>query len=339
MKILLLSNEGAGLGVAWRMMREGHYTYVSVKAPGFADAGLGIHHTVASWRPVLNDVDFVVADAPGYGKYTDLFRQRGKATFGISLLSDALNLKKQEEFLRECGISLCLKTKHKLSVCVFFNGREWVLPPFLTLKENHLLPGDLGPIVGCMGCIVVPLHTPSDWILEHLEKIAIGLRRLGLSGLFTMQIGEAEEGYSIAGVYTGLNFDTIEAISEGLREPLTNVLFEVSTGIKDKLDVTEDYIIAVRVTVPPWPYLPLWAGEERLDIEGLSEDNFNHVYLCNVATDERSYWVAGGAGIVLKATARGRSIAEARRRVYRTLSNIHIKDMQYRLDIGENTKE
>ena len=339
MKILFLSSDGIGLGVAWRMQREGHYTYVHVRAPGFMDVGRGIHHTLSSWRTVLNDVDFVVADSPGYGQYTELFRQRGRPTFGINLLADALNLKKQAAFLKECDIRMCSKIEHKLTISGWFNGREWVFPPFLTLKENHLLPGDLGPRVGCMGCTVVPLHTPTEWLMQHLNKISTALKKLGLTGLFTIQLGRDEDNsIGISGVYSGLAFDIIEGISEGLKEPLTNVLFEISVGIKDEIDVTQDYIVVVRLTVPPWPYIPIWPDRGRTEIEGLSEDNFDHIYLCNVSTDEEGWWVPGGSGIVLKAAARGRTVREARKRVYRTLRNIQVENMQYRLDIGSGIK-
>jgi phosphoribosylamine-glycine ligase len=68
---------------------------------------------------------------------------------------------------------------------------------------------------------------------------------------------------------------------------------------------------------------------------GLEDANLKHIFLTDVYLDNfGNYRWAGADGVLLKATARGRNIPEARRRAYRTIRNLSVLDAQYRQDIG-----
>ncbi|MBU2249795.1 MAG: hypothetical protein KKD77_23815, partial [Gammaproteobacteria bacterium] len=130
---------------------------------------------------------------------------------------------------------------------------------------------------------------------------------------------------SFKGSTKGFDENAMDLLIEGLREPITDLIFETATGTKKEMNLTEDYLICVRVM----------SDRQNTMIEGLNEENLKHIHLYNVSKDLAGNYYSWG-GTVLKVTARGRSIKEARRRVYRTLKNIHIDDIQYRTDIGED---
>ncbi len=338
MKVLNIT-DGSILGLAWKMVQEDHDVYLGINDPRFNLTGNGIYSKRSSWRTLLDKADFVIADGRGMGKFEDLFRSKGRPVLGINYLADILNDRKQQEFIDQCGISFCSDFEQIVLVHGFFNGRGWVSPFFLSFSENHLFPGNLGPLVDCMGTVVIPLKGSPKIIEMSLEKATDAFKKIGLRGFVTAAIGYNDEGEGISAVHCGMSYDCMEAICEGLKEPLTDVLFEIASGVKKEIDFTEDYLIAVRMTLPPWPYPLGFVPSEGPIIEGLNEANLPHVYLCDIYRDNGNWRVGMGSGVVLKATARGRTIREARRRVYRTLGNISVPAKQYRLDIGEGIDE
>jgi len=122
----------------------------------------------------------------------------------------------------------------------------------------------------------------------------------------------------------GFQDNMMDLLIEGLREPITDLIFETATGTKKEMDLTEDSLICVRVT----------SDVSNTMIYGLNEESLKHIHLYNVSKDLAGNYYSWG-GTVLKVCARGRNVKEARRRVYRTLNNIDLEDKQYRTDIGE----
>jgi phosphoribosylamine--glycine ligase len=336
MKILVISEAGDGLGLAWRMSQEGHNVTVALKYPNFKRSGQGLYNRVQAWRPLMDESEFILCDSLGYGAHERLLHRRGRVVYGANQFEDWIVDLKQEDFLKECGFAKPEKFDDFLLLVGWFNGRNWLDPYFLAFKEVYLLPGNLGPVVGCMGCTVVPIH---DCVLvqETMAKMTVPLRKISLKGMVTCAF-TADESVNVVRVAPGLNYDVVEAIGEGLKGELADLLFSVASGL-DSVDVSDDYTIAVRLTLPPWPYtLPTDVGPGPI-VEGLTAENLNHIYLSDVSKEDGSFRAAMGSGVVLKATARGRSIREAKRRVYRTLSNINLPGKQYRLDIGDGVDD
>ena len=121
---------------------------------------------------------------------------------------------------------------------------------------------------------------------------------------------------------------------EGISEPIADVLFETALGVKKEFQLTEEYMMASRLSVPPWPHADAASSNRGAPILGLNEKNLKHIYLSDAYKDGNDYYYAASDGVVLKATARGASVREAQRRVLRTLDNVKLSDKQYRRDIG-----
>lgn len=338
MRVLLISNRGDGLGAAWNIMNDGHDVHLTMRYPGEGSVGKGLYQRHGSWRPLLGKVDFIICDHIGMGIYEDVVRGRCKALFGGSFLGDVLNKRKRREFLNRCGLTTCSNFEHTVRIHSLFNGRNWIEPSILGLNEDYLFPGKLGPRVDSMGGVYIGVRNSSRIFQETLNKVSEGVKKLGLAGIISMDVLCGPEEIGVSNIYYGISHDIIEVLVEGLRESLIDVLFGTAAGVKESMDMTDDAVVSVRVSVPPWPYN---AADERGPslIEGINEDNRRHIHMLDVYKDGEFWLVGRSSNVPLKVTARGRDIREARRRVYRTLGNISIQDMQYRLDIGADTDQ
>lgn len=332
MKILFLSTRGEGLGVANRASMEGNT--VSIFSRGdVGKAGEGMLSKVGSWRPELVKNNLIVCDTPMFFNFEDVLASSGKPVLGCSKLGYMLMNQKREDFLMQCGVATRSKIEHIVTVHAWFNGRDWVRPFLILWNENHLLPGNLGPVVECMGSVIKRIKGDPPFA----EEIGKNLSKLGIRDFVTISYGWDGEELFPVGVFCGMMYDAMETMIEGLFGDISDVMFEVATGTLKQLDITSDYMISVRMTAPPWPYMS--TSRNGCQIFGIDEGNLKHIFLCDVYKDDDIYVGGSDSGIILKATARGRSIEEAQRRVYRTLGNLDIAHKQYRIDIGDGATD
>lgn len=329
MKILCLIDGCEGLGIVQKLVQEGNS--VSVFMTSEVPAGTGLIDKVDSWRSHLIDSDLVVCNSLSFSRYEKVFKEYGKPYIGCSYLGKYLLEAKRKEFVEDvCGLPLCSKFEQKVMLHGFFNGRDWVRPLLMGVVDTELFPGGIGPEIGSMGCVVKSIIDEPEFV----SGLAKGLRKLGIRDFISVPFNPTEGVYNVG---CGFVFDILEAIAEGLRAPLGDLLFKVATGVAERLQISNDYMICVKVTVPPFPYS--LSDIALLPIEGLNDENLKHIYLDDVCKTDDKYHACTRSGIALKATARGRNIREARRRVYRTIGNVLIQSKQYRVDIGESAIE
>lgn len=215
----------------------------------------------------------------------------------------------------------------------WFNGRDWIRPFNHTFEEKRFLEGNLGPNTGCMGNVVVACGE-DKLVKETVMKLTPFLSKVGYRGPVDINSIVNEGGAYVLEATMRFGYDAIEALMEGLMEPVVDLLFETALGAKKEMKLSSDRLIAVRVSVPPWPHAPTKATQAGRPLIGVNEDSLRHLYLTDIYKQGDDYLFAAGDGVVYKATARGRSLQEARTRVYRTVQNVKILDMQYREDIG-----
>ena len=396
MKILMLSKEGDGLGLAQRIAAEGHDLKLFIENPKYRNAGVGIVDRVPSWRPHITETDLVVCDMVGFGNYERLFRERGKPIISCSKLMDAAELDRArgmdlftrsgvtvpftqtyndpsdaEELLSTFESGYVIKPHDnqatsktlvvrdpaqfrwalglyngtitvqqivegiEVSTEGWFNGRSFIKPYNHTFEEKRLLP-EAGPNTGCMGNVVINAGEGNRLVEHTLSRVEPFLRRVGYRGpvdINCMVTADAAYGLEFT---SRIGYDAIEALMEGLQEPVTDLLFETALGVKKEMELGTDVMIAVRLSKAPWPMDEPPKDELGMPIAGITEDNIRHLFLTDILRDDDgSYRYAASDGVLMKATAHARTVNEARVRVYRTIDAIEYPDKQFRRDIGE----
>jgi phosphoribosylamine--glycine ligase len=227
----------------------------------------------------------------------------------------------------------------------WFNGMRFVRPFNHTFEEKRFLPGNLGCNTGCMGNVVLGVNS-NRLTKATVERVEDFLRMIGYRGPFDINTIVNETGAYALEATSRMGYDAVEALIEGLNEPAGEFFYDIAQGAKREMDLGEDPMIAVRMSIPPWPTRRPDSDSFGEPVMGLTDERLRHVFLTDVMKDGDEYVTAGGDGVLLKATATGAVERKsspkhnddytynARRRVYRTLDGISVSNKQYRNDIG-----
>lgn len=106
MRVLILSKEGHGAGIAHRLSKEGHHVDLWIEDKEYKDTLKGFVERPDSWRPVAALADLVISDCAGYNKYAEVFGRLGKPMLGLNPVGDVLDLDytKFNEALNKVGV-------------------------------------------------------------------------------------------------------------------------------------------------------------------------------------------------------------------------------------------
>ena len=235
------------------------------------------------------------------------------------------------------------RKKPEFSIGCWFNGIDFVFPVFAIVDDNYFMDRDKGyPCI--MGSTVRVFKEPPKIFMDTLWKLKSCLRGANFRGFMmadcaTFQKETGENCQGIVDIYPHFRADSIYATMESMQEELGRTLVEIFNGGKKNIRCCKyEYSIAVRISVPPYPYPRPPFESFRKDIKGYCEGNARHIWLREVDKDEKGRWKIAG-GIIGAVTARGDTIKECRRRAYRTISNLDIEWLQYRQDIGMKASE
>jgi phosphoribosylamine--glycine ligase len=170
-----------------------------------------------------------------------------------------------------------------------------------------------------------------------LGKLDPFFKHIGYRGPVALNTICNEKGIFCLSIKTQLMYDATDALLDALLEPVGDLLFEVAAGTKNELKVGRDMTIAVRLSVPPWPYNKPNGMMYGMPIVGLTPEQVKHLSFRSVYFDPRDqvYKLSGGDGVVLKVFSNGRSMEEARYRAYGLIERISLPYKQYRTDVGD----
>jgi phosphoribosylamine---glycine ligase len=226
----------------------------------------------------------------------------------------------------------------------WFNGREFLKPMNHTFEEKRFLAGNLGQNTGCMGNVVLNAGEGNNLTKETVERLGGFLAQVGYRGPFDINCIVTDQGAFALEATSRMGYDAVEALAEGLNEPLSDLLYDVALGTRTKMDLTDQTMIAVRLSIPPWPMRKPDKDSLGEPVNGIDEKTIPHLFITDLYRDREGYKTAGGDGVLLKATAIGAPratdlVGEARKRVYRLLDAISVSSKQYRIDIGERVSD
>jgi len=137
-------------------------------------------------------------------------------------------------------------------------------------------------------------------------------------------------------VFLGFTYDNTYAAFEGIRQPLGEFIYKSAFGSSKQIKASSDWLVATRVTVPPYPMKMTDEMSKPVLIEGINEQNLKHIWLRDMMFKDGKYFNTMCDGFLMTVTARGLSSHHAIDRTLRTIGNLKIENIQYRRDIVEN---
>lgn len=227
----------------------------------------------------------------------------------------------------------------------WFNGTQFVEPFNITFEEKKFLDGGRGPNTGCMGNVVFAISGRPRLVREGIARVEQVLRKSDYRGPLDLNQIVTPDGLYGLEWTARFGYDAIQALLEGYRGEIGELLYGVATGTLKQMEIVRHPLIAVRLTVPPYPHGAYGEGvwscvqaEVDVPVIGINDANAKHIWPAGLRREGGRYIGCAPDGNILTVTAWGSTVREARRRVYRTVENLVIPDVQYRTDIGERVE-
>ena len=219
----------------------------------------------------------------------------------------------------------------------WFDGSDWLSPFNHTIEYKRLLAGDLGPNTGCMGNLVWAVDKPQkDKLVENLKKLGPFLKAAGYKGPIDLNTIVTSGSIFALEVTARLGYDAIEALYEILDPQDLGELFANLGRDSGPVDLPVKqgvFGIALRLTVPPYPFRKADKRDKGLPILGVPE-SFEHFYLTDVFLNNNLLQWSASDGVLMKVGGRGKDVKTAISDVYERASLVRAEGLQYRVDIA-----
>lgn len=206
-----------------------------------------------------------------------------------------------------------------------------------TFERKPLMNGDIGPSGGCAGNVVFFPKPGPNRILEEgilrMEPILAAQQYVGPIDLNTIV---NDDGVWALEFTPRFGYDALPAFLELLDQPVGELISQFAKGEKGiQPKVKRGWGGALRVTIPPYPNEKVRSAE-GLPIRGLERSDRPHLYMYNVALDDRNKLVSTKAfGVVGAFTGFGDDIAGALKIPYELADRVRVPNKQYRTDLCE----
>ena len=225
------------------------------------------------------------------------------------------------------------------SLLLFSDGRNYELMP-AARDHKRIGEGDTGPNTGGMGAITDVSILEADIldriVREIVEPTLLGARKEGFPfrGVLFIGLMLTDDGPSVLEYNVRFGDPETQAILVRLRSDLSEIFTAIANGRLADTGVEWTNESSACVVLASGGYPGKYGTGAR--IEGLNiagNDEHVEVFHSGTSQSEQGDWSTAG-GRVLGVTARGETLAEALKRSYRAISDIHWNGMQYRRDIG-----
>ena len=220
----------------------------------------------------------------------------------------------------------------------WFSGNELKLLT-ANIIDSKLMEGDIGPDVGFMGAVIIKLSDTSRLYKETLAKLVYSFNKVNYIGPVTLYCTIYDDSIYVRQMIARVNKSTVHIILDMLKEDDSVVLDNLHSNLLPKLNLISQYGVGFLIAVPPFPYTVDFPTDTVVD--GLTNSNIKHIWLPEMVGNVISTF-DGVVGII---TARGdfidnwHPIRDARRRIFRTINNIKVKNLMYRRDVGVRAQE
>ena len=328
MRLLIMSQTGYALGMAAHLSSEGHsIDKLIIKA----DVPLQV-------KTILRDhkiPDIAILDSPKHAEVSEWIRSRGVKVLGDSKWSRLLStdIVYRRSVSEAMGYKLAVADTEGVPVVVscWFNGNKFISKT-LVFNYTRFMAGNVGvaiPSAGYVAYFNVKGSRLVDEVLKPLEKF---LRKANHRGCFSIGVLADKGQWYVQDISASVSQPFTSAVFENTRLSKSDVLLSIFNEASEELSYIDPYVCSCMVSIYPYPAL---VPKETLEIKGINPYNLKHLWLMDCDKSDGKWMCGNISGCMGYITARGTTAQEARRRVYRTISNLSIDDVQYRNDIGK----
>lgn len=320
-----MSGTGHSLGFVPSLLREGHSVQTIVGSMAQAIAGIP---------------DIAIMDTWSMG--TDVLRQRGIKVFGASSWSNVLDTNTQYKI--DLINAIGYKTPSlqgqgagtRATVVAWFNGQRFISKS-LVFNYDKFMSGDVGATVESAGYVAyfnVEGWKIVDDILTPLERF---LRKANHRGCISVNTISDSTGMFVTDISTSITLPYTQAIFENTWRHKSDIILDVFDETSKAIPYTDKCVVGVLVSVAPYPFVK---PDNVSNVFGLNTNNTKHMWLRDITDATNGKWTSGHIdGCLGYVLAKGVDVWEAKRRVYRTIANIKVQDIQWRNDIGKEVDE
>lgn len=299
MKFQFISEVSNALGLAMRLKEDGHTIFFlnnSQAGQGFFEKKKEI-----SDINILDGVNVLTPDHPKIGgsKATNTlltsreYMQAVLATVNIPLLDEAI-FTSEGIYPGGNNASPVKSDNSEVVIEAYFNGDCFLKPPYIILD-----------------CLLKKIDPDSRLYQESLLKLEEPLRGMDYKGPIALRLLLDEKEFVVLGFERRFRYQLFET----LKKKLSDFFSELALSKLKSLNFSSDWIIEVPVVT---------LVRKNIPIEGITKENKRHIWLRDVYRQDNGILSAGQDGLVLFITSYGRTPNEARRRSYRTFSNLTI---------------
>jgi len=300
MKFQFISEASNALGLALRLEEDGHTVFFLNNS----QAGQGFFEKKKKEPAdinILDGVNVLTPDHPKIGgsKATNTlltsreYMQAVLATVNIPVLNEPVFT---SEGIYPGGNNAVPVKSDRLEVVVeaYFNGDRFLKPPYIILD-----------------CLLKKIDPDSPLYQESLLKLEEPLRGMDYKGPVALRVLLDEMAFVVIGFERRFRYSVFET----LKKKLSDFFSELALTKLKSLNFSSDWIIELPVVT---------LLRKDIPVEGITTENKRHIWLRDVYRQDNGIFSAGQDGLVLFITSYGRTPNEARRRSYRTFSNLTI---------------
>jgi len=224
----------------------------------------------------------------------------------------------------------------EMSAFIFTDGQT-VLPLAYACDYKRAFDGDRGPNTGGMGSYSPPpFLTPelAETVQETVMRPAVAAMAgegRPYQGVLYGGLMITSEGPKVIEFNARMGDPETQVVLPLLKTDLVEIILAAINGTLDRVKITLDDGACVGVAMASGGYpVSYQTGYPVTGLDDLDED----VAVFHAGTKLADGQVVTSGGRVLTVVSKGKTIAEAREKVYDNVSRIHFKDCHYRKDIA-----
>lgn len=232
----------------------------------------------------------------------------------------------------------------EIGVGRYFNGNDWVGPIEINIEHKNLCNSGLGPKTQEMGTLLWYDDNENNGLFQTtLAKLKLYLRKVDFRGDVDIDcIVNEDKAYPLE-ITARFGWPATHVHEEIHLSPWGEFLKTVADGNQYDLKYKRGYGIVVLIATPPFPYVTRSRKQSPQGLEiffrkQMNEEDLDHFHFEEVSLRKKkgvdTPYISSKTGSILHVTQIGRTVEEAREKVYTLVANIIIPKMFYRTDIG-----